>query len=253
MVLLPQRERVSTVSAPNNMFICGSISGLCARAVVLPFDMGGQKGPLVTLFRRSIHHGIVFALYFPKVQDKNKIPRISYYKSYPRRVFETFTAAGTAGLVARLLTAPFYRIADHAMINGGTQFEALKFIVMNQGGVLGLWQTQHPLLAAFWHTGAVFACFETGRRLADNLQIADNAAVNAGIGGVAGFVGSTLTYKWSWRRYQSCVLNNSAIVRGLFPTLLKEVPLTAGVFGLWTFLQPQVAPGYSHHGFGAWF
>jgi hypothetical protein len=238
-------------SKRGNLFVAGSIAGALARAAVLPIDMGGQKGPVVTLFRRSVHWGLVFSLYITWHQEKYRAYDAKQ-KWYRRRAWDAFVCGGTAGLLARFLTAPLYRVADHAEFHSVTQAQALRHIVTHQGGVLGLWQNQHPLLAAFWHTGSLFMFFEIGRRTADNLGIEANPATNAVIGGCASALSSTITYKWSWRRYQYCVLNDSAIIRGLLPTLAKEVPMTAAAFGAYTALQPIIAPGYKNHGFGAW-
>lgn len=239
-------------SSRHGLFLAGTLAGAAARVAVLPIDQGGAKGPVVAVVRRSLHFGLLFSIYIPLHQGRHEKLRTAKHKNAAQRAADAFVCGGIAGLVSRFLTAPFYRVADHAERHACTQQAAFKHIVAYQAGYLGLWQTQHPLLAAFWHTGAVFLLFEMGRRTADNLNIGNGPVENAVIGGTAAAIASAATFDWSRRRYTSCVLNESAILRGLGPTLAKEVPLWTVAFGLFTVLQPAVAPGYRNYGFGAW-
>lgn len=77
------------------------------------------------------------------------------------------------------------------------------------------------------------------------------AASNFVIGGVAAAVASTVCYLYSAHRYLQTVIHNSAICRGLMPTLAKEVPMMAVMFGAFSALQPLLAPRHGVRcGFG---
>lgn len=64
------------------------------------------------------------------------------------------------------------------------------------------------------------------------------AVCNTTIAGVAALVASTACYPYSAHRYLQTVIYDSALCRGLVPTLLKEVPMMAATFGTFALIEP---------------
>lgn len=62
------------------------------------------------------------------------------------------------------------------------------------------------------------------------------------MGGVATAVASTVTYPYNAHRYTQTVIHISSICCGLGATLLKEVPLMAPTFGMFSALEPLPSP-----------
>ncbi|CAD2218053.1 hypothetical protein AGDE_05379 [Angomonas deanei] len=80
---------------------------------------------------------------------------------------------------------------------------------------------------------------------------ATQVAQNFVIGGVAATVASTICYPFSAHQYLQTVIHDSAICRGLIPTLLKEVPMMATFFATFSLIQPILAPRHGARcGFG---
>ena len=231
------------------VFCSGGFAGAVARAAVLPFDNGGVKGPYQTVYRRIPQWGILFWVYVP-LSSKINVD----VKNPQEKLVSTFVLAFLAGFIMRLICNPVNRTRDEAVRMNVSFLEAAKRL--RSKTYLQFFYTTPPLTANALYFGTLLVCFEGLRRFAERngASIDHPVAVvvtNGIAGGVAGGMASTICYPFSAHRYLQTVIHDSALCRGLIPTLMKEVPMCAVAFGTFSMLQPLFA---GHHtkrvGFG---
>eukprot|EP00744_Colponema_vietnamica_P016075 GILI01022544.1.p1 GENE.GILI01022544.1~~GILI01022544.1.p1 ORF type:complete len:262 (+),score=41.22 GILI01022544.1:29-814(+) len=229
--------------------ICGAIAGGVGRALVLPIDMGGAKGPIQTVVRRVPQYALLFGLYVPTCAALNK-----KVADPEKKAATTLMCGALAGYYMRLWTNPINRTFHEASRMGVSPLDAAK--AMKAKTLLQFWYTGHPLIANAIYFGSLMMCFEGTRRFLERNGApagtpVGNALTNGTAGAVGALVASTVTYPVSATRYAKTVIHDSAICRGMLPTLAKEVPMSFIVFGTYSLLQSAIA---SHHsargGFG---
>lgn len=229
--------------------VCGAIAGGVGRALILPIDMGGSKGPIQTVIRRVPQYALLFGLYVPVCATLNK-----KVTDPQKKAATTLMCGALAGFYMRLWTNPINRIFSEASRMGVSPQVAAK--ALKNKTILQFWYTGHPMMANAMYFGALMTCFEGTRRLFERNgapagEPVSNALTNGAAGAVGALVASTVTYPISANSYAQTVIHDSAICRGMIPTLAKEVPLAFFVFGTYSYLQSTIA---SHHrargGFG---
>jgi hypothetical protein len=105
--------------------------------------------------------------------------------------------------------------------------------------------------------GLFFTFFEGCRRFIERNFITQDSVKNAVLtntvaAGIGAAAATTIAYPYSLKRYVHTVIHDSSICRGLAPTLMKEVPMSATIFGTFTLLQSILTPDYGvRAGFGA--
>ncbi|CUF24753.1 Hypothetical protein, putative [Bodo saltans] len=160
----------------------------------------------------------------------------------------TFFIGFLAGLVMRVICNPINRVRDESLRTGESFLTTAQSL--RKKTYLQFYYTTPNILANALYIGVLMVCFEGIRRFMErNGASTDNylsvVATNTVAGGAAAAVASTVTYPYSAHRYLQTVIHDSAICRGLPATLLKEVPMMAVSFGVFSALQPVIAP---HHG-----
>lgn len=236
-------KRGAVVFADPFVFLSGGLAGAAGRAAALPFDQGGMKGPGQAVYRRIPQFGILMWLYVPLSSKIN-----TDITEPGHKLFSTFFIGFLAGFVMRLICNPVNRVRDESMRTGESFLATVKSLKSKTW--LQFYYTTPNLLVNAFYCGVLMVCFEGIRRFMErNGASTDNMAsvvvTNTIAGGAAAAVASTVCYPYSAHRYLQTVIHDSAICRGLPATLIKEVPMMAVSFGVFSLLQPLFAP---HHG-----
>lgn len=236
-------KRGAIVFADPFVFISGGVAGAVGRAAALPFDHGGAKGPFQACYRRIPQFGILMWLYVPLSS------RVNVDIDEPgQKLFSTFFLGALAGFFMRVICNPVNRVRDESLRTGESFIQTA--LSLKRKTILQFYYTTPNLVANSIYCGVLLATFEGTRRFMErNGASTDNLGsvvlTNTVAGGVAATVASTACYPYSAHRYLQTVIHDSAICRGLPATLLKEVPMMAVSFGVFSALQPIFAP---HHG-----
>ncbi|RNF17173.1 hypothetical protein TcG_05804 [Trypanosoma cruzi] len=241
------------------VFLSGGLAGLAGRAAAIPFDHGGIKGPAQACYRRIPQFGILIWVYVPLASQL--LPGTE--REPPLKAFTTFIIGAFAGFVMRLICSPVNRVRDECLRTGDSFLKTCQ--IFKSKTVLQFFYTTPPLMANAIYFGTLLTVFEGLRRFCERNRLlsinvekdkngkdvfelgnyAAVACVNTVVGGVAAGVASTVCYPLSAHTYKQTVIHDSAICRGLLPTLKKEMPMMAVSFGVFSLLQPIIAP---HHG-----
>lgn len=241
------------------VFFSGGLAGLAGRAAALPFDRGGIKGPAQACYRRMPQFGLFVWIYVPLASQL--LPGTE--RDPPFKAFSTFLLGAFAGFVMRLICNPINRVRDECLRTGDSFWKTCQ--VFKSKTVLQFFYTTPPLMVNAVYFGTLMTIFEGLRRFAERnslvpikvekeeggrekLTTSNYTAVAAGnavIGGISAAAASTICYPLSAHIYRQTVIHDSALCRGLLPTLRKEVPMMAVSFGVFSLLQPIIAP---HHG-----
>jgi hypothetical protein len=236
-------SRGSVVFADPFVFLSGGLAAIAGRAAAIPFDQGGPKGPVQAIYRRIPQFGIVMWVYVPLAS------KINVDIAEPgHKMFSTFFIGFLAGLVMRVICNPVNRIRDESLRTGENFLTTAKSL--RSKTYLQFYYTTPNILAGALYYGVLMVCFEGIRRFMERNGASTDSylsvvATNTVAGGAAAAVASTVAYPYSAHRYLQTVIHDSAICRGLPATLLKEVPMMAVSFGVFSALQPVIAP---HHG-----
>lgn len=226
--------------------VSGAIAGIVGRAAALPFAPPGEKGLVQTLLRRGPQMGMWFWLYVPL-----QAAITQEFFDPGQKAFSTFYMGAFAGYWMRFFLNPFGRVHEESVRMGSSYLHAAR--TMKGKGILHFWYTAHPLLANFAYFGMLAVGVEGARRFLERKGApVDDPLSNAAVCGVAGGAGaafaSTVTYKYSKSRYAGTVIHDSVLLRGLAPTLMKEVPMMAVTFGTFALLQSVLAPHHNPRG-----
>lgn len=264
-------------------FLSGAVAGGVARAAVLAIDRGGTKGAAQTVGRRVPQMGFLMMFYVPVAAnllpglEKNPFAKmcttflvasmagfnmrlvtnpISRVLDEARRtgkspqevcrVFKSKTILqfwytgpnlfANALYFGTMLTV-FEGLRRYAERNWfPIQRNAVEETVVMQNGEVQLVETPAP------EKKGTLAVVDRNFN-AHNYRT--TIATNFVLGGTAAAVASTVCYPYSAHRYLQTVIYDSAICRGLLPTLAKEVPMMAVFFATFSVLQPLFS---SRHG-----
>ncbi|KAH9579792.1 hypothetical protein LSM04_001587 [Trypanosoma melophagium] len=253
------QRRSSIIFTDPFVFLSGGLAGLAGRAAVIPFDKGGVKGPAQACYRRMPQFGLLMWFYVPLASQL--LPGTERDPAF--KAFTTFVLGTFAGFMMRLICNPVNRVRDECLRTGESFLKTCQRFKSKT--VLQFFYTTPPLMANAIYFGTLMTVFEGLRRFCERNRIipihiekdkngkdifnAGNYATvalgNTLVGGVAAGVASTLCYPLSAHAYHQTVIHDSAICRGLLPTLRKEIPMMAVSFGVFSLLQPIIAP---HHG-----
>ncbi|AAZ11912.1 uncharacterized protein TEOVI_000100300 [Trypanosoma equiperdum] len=253
-----ERQKLAVLRDPL-VLVTGSMAGLAGRAVALPFDEGGNKGPKRALQRRAPQFGILMWFYVPV--SARLLPGTEVNPPY--KAFTTFMIGAVAGFVMRLICNPINRVSDECLRTGDSFRKTCQ--IFRSKTILQFFYTTPPLMVNAVYFGTLLTVFEGLRRFCERNRIlplrverdssgkeiinfVNHFTVGVGhtvVGGVAAAVASTVCYPLSAHFYQQTVIHDSAICRGLMPTLRKEVPMMAVSFGVFSLLQSLLA---RHHG-----
>lgn len=241
-----EKHGINTLKDPIS-WIAGGIAGVVGRAAVIPLDQGGGKGPLHAIARRGPQTAILFGLYVPIASTMNSDTHNPQHK-----LLSTFVIGSVAGYWMRAITNPIGRILDESTRLGVGPRDAAKR--MRSKTILHFYYCSPPLVANALYFGSLFTAFEGLRRFAErNGAPTDNVVsatlLNGLCGAAAATVASVATFPFSSHRYSQVVIHDSAIVRGLPATLMKEVPLMAVTFATFSFISQSIN-SYQRGGFG---
>lgn len=232
--------------------VSAGVAGVVGRALVLPLDMGGPKGPVVTLGRRAPQYAVLFGIYVPLA---NRINGTFKDRDPMHKLFSTFFIGAMSGWLMRAICNPVSRVGDEMMRTG----EGVRATVdqLRKKTILQFWYTTHPILVGMLYYGTLFTAFEGSRRFLERNFIKQDSVASAVLtntiaGGIGASVASAVVYPYSVQRYVHTIIHDSAVCRGLAPTMAKEVPMCAALFGTYTLLQSLLTPQYGPRaGFGA--
>lgn len=225
------------------VFLSAGIAGFAGRAAAIPFDQGGPKGPFQACYRRIPQFGILMWLYVPLSSKIN-----ADITDPGHKMFTTFFLGSLAGYFMRVICNPVNRVRDESMRTGDTFFNTAR--TLKNKTYLQFYYTTPNLIANSLYCGTLMVCFEGIRRFMERNgcstdSYASVVLTNTVAGGAAATIASTVCYPYSAHRYLQTVIHDSALCRGLPATLVKEVPMMAVSFGVFSALQPLFAP---HHG-----
>nr|CCC48511.1 conserved hypothetical protein [Trypanosoma vivax Y486] len=256
-----QRETFTVLRDPVILVTAGA-AGFVGRAATLSIDNGGPKGGKHACCRRASQFGILMWVYVPVAS--RMLPGTECDPSF--KAFTTFIIGAISGLTMRIVCNPLNRVLDECLRTGNSVSTVCR--ALRNKTVLQFYYTTPPLLGNALYFGTLLTVFEGLRRFSERSRLlpmkkdesgvavlsARNCAIatvgHTVIGGAAAFVASVLCYPISAHVYQQTVIHDSAICRGLLPTLRKEVPLMAVSFGMFSLFQSLFAP---HHGARAGF
>jgi hypothetical protein len=242
-------RKLSSVVTDPFIFLSGGIAGAAGRLAALPFDHGGVKGSMNAVYRRAPQFGLLMWFYVPTASTT--LPQV--YDPV-QKMTTTFLIGAFSGFFMRAICNPVNRTRDEAIRLNTNFLSAANYL--RKKTVLQFYYTTPNLFANALYFGALMTCFEGLRRFMErngvpqetNLQVVmTNTVAAAG----AATVASCVTYPYSAHRYLQTVIHDSAICRGLGATLLKEIPMMAVSFGVFSVLTPIVSPKHSKYaGFG---
>lgn len=280
-----EKETFKSVMHPGT-FLSGALAGAVARATVLPIDRGGPKGASQAMLRRMPQMGCLMLFYVPIAGTL--LPGTE--KSPGGKMCTTFLIAAMAGFNMRLLCNPLSRVLDEAHRTGKPPVDICRIFKTNTilqfwytgpnlivnalyfGTLLTVFEGLRRFSERNWLPIKKNAIQETimldsgeievietpapaGLGVIDRNFSMDNYVATIGanfvIGGTAAAVASTVCFPYSAHRYMHTVIHDSAICRGLLPTLVKEVPMMAVFFAAFSAFQPIFAARHGTRcGFG---
>ncbi|EPY24804.1 hypothetical protein STCU_00977 [Strigomonas culicis] len=279
-----EKETFKSLKDPG-VFISAALAGGVARTIVFPLDHGGAKGFTQTIGRRMPQFGFLMMFYCPvahRLLPGTEADPLS-------KMLTTFMVGAMAGFNMRLVCNPISRVMDECARTGQKPQDVMR--ILKNKTILQFWYTTPNLIANALYFGTLFTVFEGLRRFSERsllplvtnegagaLLASDEVAKATGetkevagdlirtfnmqnyttqvvqnfvVGGTAAAVATTVCYPYSAHRYLQTVIYDSALCRGLLPTLIKEVPMMAAMFGCFSLLQPLFAPRHGARcGFG---
>ncbi|KAG5498719.1 hypothetical protein JKF63_03007 [Porcisia hertigi] len=283
-----EKETPKTLTDPGT-FLSGAIAGGLGRAAALPFDQGGPKGLVQTVGRRLPQFGFLMMFYCPIAhkllpgleQDPlskmsatfmvgalaglnmrlvcNPISRVlDESRRLGRSPMDTVRVMKNKTILQFWYTTP--NLISNAAYFGTlfTIFEGLRRF--NERNLVPIEQNDSPGETPAMETSdevqiVGYTPSRRGPAVVDHnwnwRNYTTTVASNFVLGGAAATVASTICYPLSAHQYMQTVIHDSAICRGLVPTLLKEVPMVAVMFGTFSAVQPLFAPRHGVRcGFG---
>lgn len=260
-------------------FLSGALAGGIGRSLVLLQDKGGSKGAAKTVLRRLPQMGCLMLFY--TASASKALPGTE--KDPARKMATTFLVGSMAGLNMRLFCNPITRVGDESARTGEKFLQTIR--KFRSKTILQFWYCGPNLFANALYFGVLFTTFEGLRRFSERnfascrvvkstvngsagentsehgssiepkVANSDNylsvAITNTICGGIAAAFASTVCYPYSAHQYMQTVIHDSALCRGLLPTIKKEVPLIAISFGTFSLLQPFFSPQHGPRcGFG---
>lgn len=264
-----EKNTIKSLSDPGT-FISGAVAGGAARMLTLSVDQGGAKGVKQTVLRRMPQMGCLLLFY-----TNCAAQQLPGTETQPRtKMAATFLLASCAGFNMRFVCNPISRIGDESIRTGSSAMSTIK--TFKSKTILQFWYCGPNLVANALYFGVLLTTFEGLRRFTERNFISlapkrlsvnaeegagnrgvsfgtytANAGINFVCGGLAAGFASTVCYPYSAHRYMQTVIHDSALCRGLAPTLLKEVPQIAVAFGIFSLLQPILSPRHGVRcGFG---
>lgn len=281
-----EKETFKTFTDPGT-FLSGAIAGGMGRAAAYPFDHGGKKGFTQTIGRRMPQYGLLMMFYCPVAHKL--LPGLE--ENPRSKLLTTFMIGAAAGFNMRFLSNPISRVMDESLRTGKppmdvarilknktilqfwytmpnllanavyygtlfTVFEGLRRfnernfvpIIRNEaeGEMLLMGDDGQAHLVTPQHAGPSVVDHNWSWR-----NYTTTVASNFVVGGAAATVASTVCYPLSAHQYMQTVIHDSAMCRGLIPTLMKEVPMVAVMFATFSAVQPLLAPRHGVRcGFG---
>ncbi|KAG5472443.1 hypothetical protein LSCM1_03842 [Leishmania martiniquensis] len=283
-----EKETPKTLADPGT-FLSGAIAGGLGRAVALPLDQGGSKGVMQTIGRRTVQFGFLMMLYCPIAQkilpglEEDPLSKmvvtfmvgasagwhmrlvcnpISRVMDESHRIGRSPMA--TARIMKNKTILQFWYTTPNLIANAVyfgtllTVFEGLRRF--NERNFMPIVKSESAQVLYVMGDNAQAQVLRQspphrGPAEADSnwswTNYTATVASNFVLGGAAATVASTACYPLSAHQYMQTVIHDSAICRGLLPTLLKEVPMMAVALGTFSALHPLLAPRHGVRcGFG---
>ncbi|KPA83279.1 putative mitochondrial hypothetical protein [Leptomonas pyrrhocoris] len=281
-----EKETFKTFTDPGT-FLSGAIAGGVGRAAAIPFDQGGKKGIQQTIGRRMPQFGLLMMFYCPIAHKL--LPGLEHDPR--SKMLTTFMIGAAAGFNMRLLCNPISRVLDESLRTGKQPLDVARILknktilqfwyttpnLLGNAFYFGTLFTVFEGLRRFNERNLVPIRRYEGEDevllMGDDGQVqvvskphtapavvdhnwswrnyAMTVTSNFAVGGAAATVASTVCYPFSAHQYMQTVIHDSAICRGLVPTLMKEVPMVAMMFATFSAIQPLLAPRHGVRcGFG---
>ncbi|KAK7201106.1 hypothetical protein NESM_000171200 [Novymonas esmeraldas] len=270
-------------------FLSGAIAGGLGRAIAVPFDQGGPKGFAQTVGRRMPQFGCLMMFYCPiahkllpglEGDPQSKMLTTFLIGAFAglnmrlvcnpiSRTMDESQRIGkspmdTARLMKNKTILQFWYTTPNLIANAvyfGTLFTVFEGLRrFNERNFMPIVQNEAAEeTLVMGDDGQVQIVGAPPRRTGPAVvdhnwnwkNYTTTIASNFVLGGAAATVASTVCYPLSAHQYMQTVIHDSAICRGLVPTLLKEVPMVAVTFGAFSALQPLLAPRHGVRcGFG---
>jgi hypothetical protein len=282
-----EKETFKTFTDPGT-FLSGAIAGGVGRVAAIPFDQGGKKGIQQTVARRMPQFGLLMMFYCPiahkllpglETDPKSKMLttfmigaaagfNMRFLCNPVSRVMDESLRTGKPPLdVVRILKnktiLQFWYTMPNLLANAvyfGTLFTVFEGMRrFNERNFVPIQRKREDddeiLLMGDDGQVQVVTKPHTGPSVVDHnwswRNYTATVASNFVVGGAAATVASTVCYPLSAHQYMQTVIHDSALCRGLLPTLLKEVPMMAVAFATFSALQPLLAPRHGVRcGFG---
>ncbi|CBZ36246.1 hypothetical protein, conserved [Leishmania donovani] len=283
-----QKETPKTLTDPGT-FLAGAVAGGLGRVAALPCDQGGPKGIMQTVGRRIPQFGFLMMFYCPIAHkllpglEEDPVSKmlttfmigafaglnmrlvcnpISRVMDESRRTGKS--PIDTARIMKNKTILHFWYTTPNLIANAmyfGTLFTVFEGLRrFNERNFAAIVQNE-PAEDTFVVREEVQEQLVGQRPRHRGPAVVDHnwswknytttVASNFVLGGAAATVASTVCYPLSAHQYMQTVIHDSAICRGLTPTLLKEVPMVAVMFGTFSAIQPLLAPRHGVRcGFG---
>lgn len=282
-----EKQTFKSVTDPGT-FVSGALAGALGRCASLPFDKGGAKGVSQTIARRMPQFGCLMMFYCPVaahlLPGLEKKPRSKMATTFligacagfnMRLVCNPISRVADECLRTQKSPQDIIRILKNKTIlqfwyTGPNLFASALYFGTLFTVFEGLRRYNERNFLPIRHNGpvetdAASGGAESGQQEAlrprkgpavvdrnyNMYNYVSQSAANAVIGGTAAAIATTVCYPYSAHRYLQTVIHNSAVCRGLLPTLLKEVPMMTVFFGTFTLLEPFLSPRHGvRAGFG---
>ncbi|BBN17181.1 hypothetical protein MPTK1_7g12620 [Marchantia polymorpha subsp. ruderalis] len=232
-----------------------------------------MKGSLnFNIIKNGIEKGLQFTIFEAvkrnQQRKKGKQPKVL---PIPRAIPLSTAGGAAAGFIGTLLSYPLQPVFSRCLLQPekyNSMIGTLKTIVKNEGGIRELYRGIVPALMSMVPSAAIsFYTYETLKNkyvAAEHLQN-PQALASLIIGGIAGAVSSTITfpleearrqivystlskeavnignvhYNNTWQALQGIVKRDGfrGLYRGLTPTILQIVPMTAITFMVYEFAK----------------
>ncbi|KAG5472820.1 hypothetical protein LSCM4_02144 [Leishmania orientalis] len=283
-----EKETPKTLTDPGT-FLSGAVAGGLSRVVAMPFDQGGTKGIVQTVCRRTLQFGFLMMFYCPIAHkilpglEEDPFSKmlatfmvgafaglnmrlvcnpVSRVMDESRRIGKSPMDA--ARIMKNKTILQFWYTAPNLIANAVyfgflfTVFEGLRRF--NERNFVPIVRSQPAEVLYVMEDESQARAVRPSPR-SRGLAVVDHnwswknytntVASNFVVGGAAAMVASTACYPLSAHQYMQTVIHDSAICRGLIPTLLKEVPMMSFMFGTFSAMQPFFAPRHGVRcGFG---
>lgn len=284
-----EKETLKSITDPGT-FLSGAFAGGLGRAVVIPFDQGSAKATLQTIGRRMPQFGCLMMFYcpvarklLPGLEDDPRSKMLTTFMigafaglnmrlvcNPVSRVLDESARIGkspmdTARMMKNRTILQFWYTTPNLIANAVyfgtlfTVFEGLRRFNERNFVPIVRYQLEQDDALLVGEGGQVQVVGGSKRRhgpaVVDHNWSWKNytatVASNFVLGGAAATVATTVCYPISAHQYMQTVIHDSAICRGLVPTLMKEVPMVAVMFGTFSAIQPLLAPRHGVRcGFG---